>query len=926
MQRMSGPGVWALRGAVAAIVAVLASCGSPRSNVRFGSLEPTRRSVDYEPGIAWWKLDNQLTVAVMPDARENLVSVEVRYLVGAAEDPPGKTGLAHLVEHLRFAMRAAPGGPAIVDRLSTTALRYNAATSWDWTHYSALGLASKLDDLLAIEAARMAAGCDGIDQALLTRERAVVLEEIAQRDAAGLRDPLQRAAFGAQHAYGHSVGGRDVAALTLDDVCRFIDAHYAPSRAILVVSGRLTQDAVRAIAPRFGAIARRATGSRAAVPPVAWTGQATELSAAVDEPGAIVLFPAAPWGSIESIYDDLIDGIILRRLRQEARRESWIRDVTLSHLGGQLGGARMFRFRLSDPGRASDAAAKVYAAIRDLPGRNDDDLILALASARQSELVEAFESIDQRGAWCADFLQYTTHGRFQMQELAELQHLDPARLRERAERLSRDVSRAVQLLPSHNRSAASDAAAATSGAIDMPVWRAEVDPAQAGRPIVLPPDPRDRRLVERDLPNGLHVVMLPDFKQPIFDARLVFPVGETATAGGPQGVALAAARLLSHDPQDRLTPKQRRIVDWVLRQGAPVSWHVSDHTSFRVHGFSLAADGHLWRLHWLLANGWYDPADLSRLKDDAARELARRDRERDGRQAQREALFGRDHPAALDAGTALARNAGALQRSDVERFREAYYRASGATLILVGNFDPEPMMKLVIELFGTWPAEPPPAAAPLPVMHPIAGPTWIADIDREAVQVRVSYAFAASSPRDRRAARLVVGEMIRDRVEQVRSRLGASYGISVDYNLGEAGDVLAVHGQVDAGRAGEAIRQIEADLAGLRAGDAELAADFVRARRAALVRALGDPARSDLAAAQLQALVAHHLPADASGKLAGEIAATTLADAQAVIAQDLQPARMVGMLGGRAPDVDAAFAAAGVVPSQRVTEEPAAAP
>src|SRR5262249_32892691 len=154
-------------------------CSSLRSNVRLGSLTPTQRSLDYDPGIASWKLANQLTVAMMPDPRVNLVSVEVRYFVGSADDPPGKTGLAHLVEHVMFARRLAPGGPEIAERLSATALRFNASTGWDATHYNAIGLAPRLDDLLAIEAARMAGGCEGIDEAAVARERAVVLEELA---------------------------------------------------------------------------------------------------------------------------------------------------------------------------------------------------------------------------------------------------------------------------------------------------------------------------------------------------------------------------------------------------------------------------------------------------------------------------------------------------------------------------------------------------------------------------------------------------------------------------------------------------------------------------------------------------------------------------------------------------------------------------
>ncbi len=731
MKRMWG----SLYSAIAVLVSVLAACSSPRSSVRLGSLTPSQRSLDYDPGIVSWKLANQLTVALMPDKRVNLVSVEVRYRVGAADDPPGKTGLAHLVEHVMFARRAAPGGPEMADQLAAVALRYNAATSWDSTHYNAVALAPRLDDLLAIEAARMAGGCEGIDDTAVARERTVVLEELAERDPGDVQEPLHQAVFGPGHAYSHSLGGRDVAALTRDDVCRFIDAHYAPSQAILVVSGSIPGTAVHGITARFGAIARRATGTATAVGPVAWTGQVSDLPAGVDDPDVLVLFPAAPWGSTEWIYDNLVDLIILQRLRQAARREPWILDVRLAQLGGDRGGARGFVFRLTDAGRADEAADKMFAAVRDLPGPRDDDLILALASARQNELLDAFEAIDTRGRWCADFLQFTAHGRFQMRELGELQHIDPALLRARAGRLSRGVSQVVRVVPSRTHVRAGDAAFTAGASIDLPVWRAAVDPAEANRPIALPGGPRSGAPVERRLANGLRVVMRPDAKQPIFDARLI---------------------------------------------------------------------------------------------------------------------------------------------------------------------------------------------APIPASQPAAGPTWIADVDAGAVQVGVHLGFAATSPRTARAARLVVAEMIRDRVEQVRSRLGASYGIEARYGVGVEGDLLEVDGLVDAGRAGEAVRQIAADLDGLRTGDAGFAADFVRARRAALVRALGDPVRSSIAADRLEAVVASQLPIDATETLSAEIASTTVDAARAVIAQDLQAARMVLMLSGQARVTAAAFAAAGVSRFETVTEPPAA--
>ena len=235
---------------------------------------------------------------------------------------------------------------------------------------------------------------------------------------------------------------------------------------------------------------------------------------------------------------------------------------------------------------------------------------------------------------------------------------------------------------------------------------------------------------------------------------------QPTTGGGKPGVATAAAGMLWHDLQGWFTAAEREAMGWVLHLGAPVSWTVTDHTTFRVHGFSLFADAHLWRLHWLLANGRYEGVDVDRMRSwsRGTRRTAIARAPGAGRCARR--CSAETTRYAQDWLTALASNAGSLRPADLERFRDSYYRASGATLILVGNFDPEAMMKLVTELFGAWPSEPPPAVAPIPPIRPAAGPTWIADVDSEAVQVGIRLGFAATSPRTARGARLVVAEMV----------------------------------------------------------------------------------------------------------------------------------------------------------------------
>ncbi len=139
-------------------------------------------------------LANGLRFVVMPDLTTKLVEVDVRYDVGSREDPIGKSGLAHLVEHLMF--QARPDGPtspplfkAIMDRSTF----FNAYTNWDTTHYMTQSQAFNLDAMLKIESMRMYYAADVLsdDHAGRVRTRA---RGRAQRDPraierGGLRVP-----------------------------------------------------------------------------------------------------------------------------------------------------------------------------------------------------------------------------------------------------------------------------------------------------------------------------------------------------------------------------------------------------------------------------------------------------------------------------------------------------------------------------------------------------------------------------------------------------------------------------------------------------------------------------------------------------------------------------------------------------------------
>ena len=143
--------------ALVPLLVSLAACAAPLPN--FGSLETSPRRLHVENDLRLFSISNGITVLLAPERRTNLVTVDVRYPVGAARDPAGRAGLAHLVEHVTFLTPSGSSGATLFDRLSSLALSFNAYTTTEYTHYTATALAERVDALLELEAQRLEASC-----------------------------------------------------------------------------------------------------------------------------------------------------------------------------------------------------------------------------------------------------------------------------------------------------------------------------------------------------------------------------------------------------------------------------------------------------------------------------------------------------------------------------------------------------------------------------------------------------------------------------------------------------------------------------------------------------------------------------------------------------------------------------------------------
>lgn len=211
-------------------------------------------------------LDNGLEVIVVENPAQPGIAHMVWYRVGAADEPWGKSGIAHFVEHLMFRGTAeVPDGEfnRIVRREGA---RSNALTSFDATAYFQLVAPDRLETMMRLEADRMANL--HITREAFEPEREVVLEERGQRvddvPAARMAEQMAAALF-QNHPYGIPVIGwrHEIEALTMEDARDFYETWYAPGNAFVVLSGNIDVERARGLAEAtYGAVAARDVPAR----------------------------------------------------------------------------------------------------------------------------------------------------------------------------------------------------------------------------------------------------------------------------------------------------------------------------------------------------------------------------------------------------------------------------------------------------------------------------------------------------------------------------------------------------------------------------------------------------------------------------------------------------------------------------------------
>ncbi|MGL4488456.1 MAG: M16 family metallopeptidase [Rhizobiaceae bacterium] len=326
--------------------------------------------VEYvDPNVIQYKLDNGLTVALAPSRSAQSVALVTRYNVGSSDEAPGRSGFAHLFEHLMFeGTKAVPDFDKMVSGVGG---QNNAYTQRDNTTYFMTGPKEALPLFLRLDADRMANLANAVTQEDLDNQRAVVLNEMRQnvldRPGGAAREQTDVALYPAGHPYSHSTIGSiaDLKEAKLEDVIAFHRIHYIPSNAHIAITGNFEVEKAKAwINETFGKVPKSEPRAMPPVADVAAKAQRLEFVDAVATPVVSLQWPGPRGFSRSTVANSMAAGAMSvgndaldnRLVVQEAVASS----VNAYWNGADLGGT----FNVIAAAAQGVSAEKLEAAMR----------------------------------------------------------------------------------------------------------------------------------------------------------------------------------------------------------------------------------------------------------------------------------------------------------------------------------------------------------------------------------------------------------------------------------------------------------------------------------------------------------------------------------------------------------------------------------
>ena len=861
-------------------------------------------------------LPNGLTLLAHRDASTPNVAVQVWYDVGSKDDPQGRSGFAHLFEHLMFkATRNMPS--ETFDRLTEDVGGYNNAfTADDVTAYFSVVTANHLERILWAEAERMSNLV--VDEANFISERDVVKEEFRQRYVASpygaLLLALTENSF-SEHPYRRPGIGNiaELTAATLEDVRAFHAVYYRPDNATVIVAGNFDPAQLdRWVDAYFGRLQRPA----GAIPRVTTTEperrgprEVAVFAPNVPLPAVVASFPGVRADSPDAAALDVLEAVLAKGESSRLYR-SLVYDKQVA------ASAQVFNEQNAQAGFFAPMA--VAAGGRTL-AEVEAALLAEIARVREGGITAA-ELEEAKTELLADSLRgrETAEGRAMALGWAVVNARDPADADRALQRLqavtAADVQRVARTYLRDDRRVliryqdeAKRPANAPRPPEPAPPKTAELTRTVTTTPMQpapeaerqRPPEPGAPRPltvptpVERTLANGLRVIVAPAGRLPLTAVRLQLRSGAGADPAGRPGVAAMTAGLLTQGTRTRSAEAVAREVE---RLGADLSAAAGwDGTAVSLNVLQSKLDAGLAVMADVVLNPALAPEELERQRAQALDGLR-------VAMSQPGGLAGLLTPVvAFGAGPyghpqgGTPESLAAMTAADLRRFHAERFTPANATLVFSGATPAEEAFAIAEKHFGGWrsgaaPARAAPRAAGAPptqtviVDLPGAGQAAVT-----AVRPSVSRTDPAFIPT--RVAGAVLGGGYSARLNQeIRIRRGLSYGAFGGLSARREGGVLTASTQTKNESAAEVAALIKTELREL--ATAELPQAELEARKSTLIGEFGRSVETvDGLASELGALTVFGLPTSELAGYAPAVAAVTAEQAKAAAARNLSPDR-----------------------------------
>ncbi|HEY6916232.1 MAG TPA: pitrilysin family protein [Allosphingosinicella sp.] len=888
-------------------------------------------------------LDNGLRVLVHEDHKAPVVAVSVWYNVGSKDEPKGKTGFAHLFEHLMFNGSENAPGDFFEPLKQVGATDFNGTTWFDRTNYFETVPKAALETALFLESDRMGHLLGAVTQEKLDNQRGVVQNEKRQGDNQpfGLVEYAQLAAlFPDGHPYRHSTIGSmaDLDSASLADVKQWFRDKYGPNNSVLVLAGDIDLATARTLVQKyFGDIPKGPVNTPAAASVPTLAAPVSEVMK--DRVANVRLY--RDWivpglGDPDLVPLDVgasvLGGLASSRLDNELVRK----DQTAVRVSANVQPfQRMSMFEVQvdvKPGADADAvAARLDAILADLIANGPtEDEVRRVAMTQVSSRIRGLEQVGGFGGKAVALAEgelYLNDPEFYKKQLLAYSTVTPAEVRTALQKwLSRPVY-ALRVVPGE-RDAYEEAGASKGSAFSAPRYyrtpkageqplapmpKSFVDVDRSKLPEVGPIADLDFPDIERTtLSNGMKVAFARRAAVPVVLVSLQFDAGYASDPKDKLGLQRLMAALME---EGTTSLDSRQLAEAQERLGASVDVSSKlDRTTATLTALSANLGPSLDLLADVVKNPAFAPSEVERLRGQQLAGIASELTSPTGiaMRTLPPLVFGDRHPYGVPfTGSGSPQALAAITRDDVVAAHRRWIRPDNAEIFVVGDTTLADVKPLLEARFGNWTApqdvkgvkdfaQATPAAKPRIVLidRPQSPQSMILAGEIMPVVGTDQNILTLITAND-----VLGGDFLSRLNMDLRETKGWSYGVSGIVYQTEHQVPYLVFAPVQANQTGPAIAALQEQMKGFLGKNGVTAAELVRTINGAIRELPGSYETSPAILGAMQNNALYKRPDNYQETLASRYRALTAADLDKAARAAIDPGKLVWVVVGDAKAV-----------------------